>query len=25
VHKEQLEAKTLRRLWDDRELNGFAS
>jgi len=25
VHKEQLEAKTLRRLWDDRDLNGFAS
>jgi pilus assembly protein CpaE len=25
VHKEQLEAKTLRRLWDERDLNGFAS
>jgi DNA-binding NarL/FixJ family response regulator len=24
VHKEQLEAKTLRRLWDERDLNGFA-
>jgi two-component system, NarL family, invasion response regulator UvrY len=25
VHKEQLEAKTLRRLWDERDLDGFAS
>jgi DNA-binding NarL/FixJ family response regulator len=25
VHKEQLEAKTLRRLWDDPGLDGFAS
>jgi len=25
VHKEQLEAKTLRRLWDERDQNGFAS
>ncbi|MGD0054380.1 MAG: response regulator transcription factor [Acidimicrobiales bacterium] len=25
VHKEQLEAKTLRRLWDERDENGFRS
>jgi hypothetical protein len=25
VHKEQLGAKVLRRLWDERDLDGFAS
>jgi hypothetical protein len=25
VHKEQLDATTIRRLWDEREKNGFAS